>query len=213
MGEAWRERGAEDLRVYLDGHWEAREFAELLGHVEFLYDVARFSTYAPLGGQGPQLHLLSIDRYHLPFRYIDWEFEPDIESAYVRREIAQLANSVMSYSDGQSSGLRIAQIHMASPGVGDLAGIGKIVKEVRLFTENIIDRITQREDRAIAREAARQRVLTQKLNNAEKLLRLDEKIKLTSADRHAIVKEIMRSDNFIEGKIIERKITGIESND
>ncbi|MCK2056982.1 hypothetical protein [Methylobacterium sp. 37f] len=214
MTEAVSGGGADErpeigFRLNLDGKWSAIEFAELLEHLQFLNDVARLRNHEVRDLQGNSyIHVLPfIDRrssYNQRFR--DLQFDLEQESAYVRYQVRLFANEV---SPQERDDLQIVRMSLASPGNLDLAGFGKIAKEVRLFVEGIIDRFS--EDRKIETQLKRQKLVSAKIANANKILALGAKVDMPQADRQAILREVLDTDRFVETKVLEGKITDISS--
>jgi hypothetical protein len=109
--------------------------------------------------------------------------------------------------------LRVAQIEYASPGFTDIAGLGRIIAEIRKFVLGITDRIIAIDDRALSREERNQKILALKISNAEKLLKLSDKISIEPEARTALVRRVLQSDSIIEGRLLEGKITSFGGSD
>ena len=77
-----------------------------------------------------------------------------------------------------------------------------------IFT-GIIDRFIHHEDRKIARASASQDVLANKIKNAEALLKLSEKAGMNPDAQQLLVTEVLKSDYFLEGKLLSRQITRV----
>jgi len=107
--------------------------------------------------------------------------------------------------------LQVRKINYGSPGFADLAGVGKVMEQLRIFVTDITDRFLHKDDRAIARESAAQDLLAKKLKNAESLLKLGEKLGLDPEGKRILVSEILGADYFLEGKVISGQITSVET--
>jgi hypothetical protein len=199
------------LRIRIASGWTAWEFAELLEDVQFLADVAAFSE-AKLDGQTPMDFFTRRRQrraaYHDVFGDVRHELRDNL---YLRR--ADVHEFVKRYSNNRLSELQVHRLEFASPGLADLAGFGKIVEQVRIFLTDIIDRFLHTEDREIARGLAAQEVLARKLKNAEQLARLTDKVAIDPEMRQMLMAELLGVDKFIEGKVLNGQITGIETAD
>jgi hypothetical protein len=197
------------VRIRIANGWTASEFAALLGDVQFLADVAGFSE-AKLDGQTPMDFFTR--RRHRRTAYYD--FFGDVrdelrDNLYLRRSDVQ--EFLRRYSPNRVGELHVRRLELASPGLADLAGFGKIVEQVRIFLTDIIDRFLHKEDRAIARGMAAQEVLAKKLKNAEQLAKLIDKVSVDPQMQQMLMAEILGADQFIEGKVLSGQITGIET--
>jgi len=79
-------------------------------------------------------------------------------------------------------------------GFTDLAGIGKIVSEIRRFAFGVADRFLAAPDRALAREEKHQTIITKKLANAERLMKLSEKMELDPHTRNLMIRRALEID-------------------
>jgi hypothetical protein len=104
----------------------------------------------------------------------------------------------------------VRRIEFSSPGVVDLVGAGKVVEQVRLFVMDILDRYISTKDRAVAREAAQQDILSKKIKNASALMKLADSMKLEEQARIAILSTVLGTENFLLNSFDERKITSVE---
>jgi hypothetical protein len=198
------------LRLNIGERWSALEFGELMGQLQFIADAALFAQ-ARIDGQTsiffPLRRLRRVPGYYYdPF--IDVEEEMRFE-AYQRRVAIQ--DLFRSHSPQVSNQLEIKRTQYGSPGFVDLAGIGKVVEQVRMFMTDIMDRYLHREDREIARESAAQDVLAKKIRNAEALMNLYDKAGLGTEAKRVLIAEVLEIDYSIEGKLITGQITSIES--
>jgi hypothetical protein len=141
--------------------------------------------------------------------YVDMAFGAlpsfEIESLLARETARQIAKSTREYSE-----LQVSSIEHSSPGVVDLAGLGRVVKEVRLFVDGVIDRVVHSPDRALAREEKKQDILAKKLANAKKLLELKDKHLLDQELARALLKEALSIDHFMEDKVLDGKLISVD---
>lgn len=204
--------GDSSMRIEIAGEWSAEDFGEFFSQVNHLHNVAIFSSMRIDGQSLSPFGLWRLYRersYRIdPFLSVqaDLEFEVQRQRLEVRQELEQ-------YLPTPPDALRVASIEFASPGHIDFLGIGKAVAEVGNFITGIVDRIIQREDREIARDSAREDVKTKKLDNAEKLLRLSEKVGLNHEAQQALLRDVLSVDYFLEGKVLDGKITAVTYRD
>lgn len=200
---------AEFVRINIAKRWSATEFAELMSQMQFLADAALFAD-VKFDGQSP---------LYFPFRrlrrrtayfdpYLDVEDELK-EEANLRRLAVQ--SVLRDYVPPIPNDLQVRKINYGSPGFADLAGVGKVMEQLRIFVTDITDRFLHKDDRAIARESAAQDLLAKKLKNAESLLKLGEKLGLDPEGKRILVSEILGADYFLEGKVISGQITSVET--
>ena len=133
----------EAIRLFLDGRWNARDLSYALLEIE------NYAQYAQDG----------------EFRDAASPSELDVEGG---------ANSITIHGYRYEIGrLEILKISYASPGFCDLAGIGKVVEQLRIFLQFIIEFKSNRhikeldlEERRIAiRERKLQTIVYAKQNN------------------------------------------------
>jgi hypothetical protein len=196
------------IRINIARDWTASEFSELMSQLQFLADVALFSKVR-IDGQST---------IYFPFRrrrriaYYDVFFDPEDElrqDVYLRR--LEVHNFVRDFAPETPNDLRLSRLEFASPGFADLAGVGKIVEQLRIFLMDVTDRYLHKGDREIARESAAQDLLAKKIANAEAILNLGEKIGLTPESKQILLAEVLDADYFIEGKVLSGQITSVES--
>ncbi len=193
----------ETLRINIDGQWRAEDFSRLFSEFETLNELASFGQVR-IDGQSD----LRLWRIRLPrSRDRDWywsefgseeELEEEFESARVRVFLRHIA---------PRRPLIVKEIRFASPGHTDLSGLAGIMREVRLFVMDIADRFIAAPDRALAREDRHQSIMTKKLANAERLLKLSDKVDLDPALQRDLIRRTLETDRYIEDKIIDREIT------
>jgi hypothetical protein len=196
----------ETLRINIDGSWRATEFSRLFSEFETLNELASFGQVR-IDGQS-DLRLWPMRRPRS--RYYDWywtefgseqELEDEFESARVRVFLRRFA---------PRRPLIVKEIKFASPGHTDLGGLAGIMREIRLFVMDIADRFIAAPDRALAREDKHQSIMTKKLANAERLLKLSNKVDLDPALQRDLIRRTLETDRYIEDKIIDREITSFE---
>jgi hypothetical protein len=59
----------------------------------------------------------------------------------------------------------------------------------------------------------RQEIFEKKITNAERLLKLGEKVGLESEFKRNIMREVLAVDYFIESKFLDGKIVGVDEGD
>lgn len=126
------------------------ELGVFLGDLALLFAI-RFAL--DLGRRGVSDFLSSLRR---PDRYDPWPFS--------RRWS-------LTRPDEQ---LTVLRVQYGSPGFVDLLGIGKIVEQLRLFVEKLIDLRATRLRRGLENEAMRQEIKGKMIENARDFVRLAE---------------------------------------
>ena len=196
------------IRINIAHEWSASEFSELMSQLQFLADVALFAQ-VKIDGQSS---------IYFPFRrsprltYYDPLFDPEDElkqDVYLRR--LEVHSLLRDYGPGTPNELQIHRLEYASPGFADLAGLGKVMEQLRIFLTDITDRYLHKKDREIAREFAAQDLLAKKIANAEAILKLSDKVGLDGESRRALISEVLGADYFIEGKVLLGQIASIEA--
>ncbi|MBT8477047.1 MAG: hypothetical protein KJO78_16415 [Alphaproteobacteria bacterium] len=106
-------------------------------------------------------------------------------------------------SSGYSS-FEVKRVVFGSPGFADLAGIGKLVEQVRLFLQFLIERCDRRNDRVLD---SKERELEINRKKLELLRELGELV-----ETNPRFSEILRTNsaNDIIEAILEGRVTGIE---
>ena len=143
-------REDEAIRIEIEGEWSVYELGVFLGDLALLF-VIRFAL--DLGRRGVSDFLSSLRR---PDRYDPWPFS--------RRWS-------LTRPDEQ---LTVLRVQYGSPGFVDLLGIGKIVEQLRLFVEKLIDLRATRLRRGLENEAMRQEIKGKMIENARDFVRLAE---------------------------------------
>ncbi|WP_299201280.1 hypothetical protein [uncultured Tateyamaria sp.] len=106
-------------------------------------------------------------------------------------------------NDPMPGHLRIVRFNYASPGSFDLLGVAKIVEQLRLFLEFLIDLWTKRNDRQLDREERH-------LELAQRKLELIERIGNVQPNTIEFIEN--DASNSILAAVLERKITKVSSN-
>jgi Glycosyltransferase (GlcNAc) len=194
------------LRVNIAGTWEAQEFAQFFTEFETLNEMANFGA-VKVDGQSSLRGFIHYERSQPPRYWRDMQFEWEVQDGVADERLRYFLRA----ASGEHWPLRLKRMEFASPGFTDFAGIGKVVKEVRLFVTDIVDRFIAVPDRALAREEKRQSIVAKKIANAEKLMKLYDKTGLDPETRNDLIRRAIEVDRYIEDKIIEGRITSIES--
>lgn len=100
-------------RVEIDGDWTTREFAGF-----FTAMTAIYSSLAP--------------NYPVP---LNWEGDKGEIIKWTDKN-----NEFLWLSNSSESDFRVVKIQYGSPGFTDFAGLGAVLREIRLFLEFLIDR-------------------------------------------------------------------------
>lgn len=85
--------------------------------------------------------------------------------------------------------LAVERIKYASLGVTDLSGLGKVVREIRIFVRDILERRDTKEDRELSRESKRQDILAKKIANAERLVKLSKSAEMGPKARNRMIEQ------------------------
>jgi hypothetical protein len=195
----------EILRINIDGEWRAEEFAQLFTEFEVLNELASFAQIRVDGQSDLRLWPFRRRRQRDYWHFSEFDNELDLQEDY---EGARVRAFVRSVSPRRP--LIVKEIKFASPGHTDLGGLAGIMREVRLFVMDIADRFIAAPDRALAREDKHQSIMTKKLANAERLLKLSNKADLDPALQRDLIRRTLEIDRYIEDKIIDREITSFE---
>ena len=195
------------LRIEIDGHWSVSDFSQLFEEFEVLNLMAGYG----IASQDEQQGRIYLDWYSAfsgrPMRFAPtWSrsYELEIETEDYFREIAlrKFMNDLTSIPD-----LQVRAMQFASPGFVDLLGAGRIVGHISKFILGITDRYLARGDRELAREQTKQKILKDKIANAEALLKLGSKIHMDPEAQRQLIRRALEIDEYIEGKLIDQKIT------
>jgi hypothetical protein len=181
------------IRISIDGKWTAVEFSTLFGDMEFLAKLAMLKGFE----DEEALKFLNTHRFSNFDRQYDWDGYRGYGLVDGIRRLPPV--------------LIVGSVRFESPGWSDLLGAGKVVRELRLFLTDIIDRFMKREDRAIERDIQRQELLARKLANAAKLIEVARKAGMDDGARTELMHRVVAIDNFIEGQIAQQKITDVRS--
>ncbi len=196
----------EKLRINIDGSWSAEDFSRLFTEFEILNELASFGRLE-IGGQS-DLRFFHLRRR--PVQAYDWYWHDFDNEVALREEFesARLRNLIRNTTPRRL--LIVKEIKFSSPGHTDLVGLAGIIKEIRLFVMDIVDRFIAAPDRALAREEKHQSVLTRKLDNAERLLKLSNKIDLDTKLQRDLIRRTLETDRYIEDRLIDREIKSFE---
>lgn len=176
----------EALRFEIGGSWSVMEMAQLLGTVDRLYEVpARTHWEGEL--KPPPEGLMYLDRlgYMSDPRFLDDELR-----------------------------LRLLRIRHESPGFVDIAGIGKVIEQVRLFAEKLIDLRKQREREGLENEylaAQIQQVKTENLRSFTQALREAGELGLREREIRHLVLDLDHHQERLAGFIEEGKVTDVDT--
>lgn len=197
------------LRVEIDGHWAAAEFAVLFAEMENLNVMAQFSLLKIDGQTALPFRWRPGRAFHYENFWYDAEFEEEVRDVIARTELRAYMRDLL----GEAWPLQVKEVRFASPGFGDFAGLGRVVAEVRKFALGVTDRFLAKEDRELAREHTRQTILKEKLANAERFLKLADKSGIDRETRNQMLRRVLASDYYLESKVLEGKITDIKEVD
>jgi hypothetical protein len=176
----------EILRVRIDGEWTAPEFEELFSSFNLLNGLAQ------VGGQRLT---------HQSHAWLETLSVPDSDFERFARLFAAVALKNIFSDRNSFTPLTVSQVKFASPGFTDLGGVGKVLKEIRLFVKDILDRRDSQEDRHLAREEKKQLIMQKKIANAERLIKLSDKMGMDRATVNALAMQAIDVDDFIERQI------------
>lgn len=173
----------ETLRLEIAGSWAVVDMAQFLATLERFYDIpARAHAGAELPSY-PQSVVLSD-----PMRYMG---DP--------------------WLLGEEWRLRLLRIRHESPGFVDLIGIGKVVKELRLFTEKLIDLKQERrrqglEDAYLIEQT--QQLKVENLRATMQLLSEADQLGLNEREIRHLALDVDKVQDRLAGFIEEEKVTG-----
>jgi hypothetical protein len=198
------------LRFYIDSQWNVSDFSEFFEEVQFLYEIAHFGTLR-IDGQ-TSIPFLPLRRHR--YQTLSWDdildYDSNLGKPVEEDLIARLeARRFVRYFQPFPQ-LSVRAISYASPGFTDLVGAGKVLEQIRLFATDIMDRWIHKEDRRLDREAKAQEVFHRKIENCERLLALHDKGGMDGVATRTLIRELLKADLLIEGKMIEGKIGKVE---
>ena len=205
------ELGDDRIKIRIDGDWSATEFAEFFTQMAFLYKAAAFGGIR-IDGQ-TAVPLMSSRRYfrrrresfYNPFDPLEWDLQDEADEG--RKNIERMLDAYAHMSDVP---LTVVRIKYGSPGFVDLAGLGRALREVRIFLLGITNLWLHKRDREIARASASQDVIAKKIKNAENLLKLGDKAGLDPVERQALVRAVLDTGQYVDAKILSKQITGVK---
>jgi hypothetical protein len=200
------EKAEEVLRIHIAGRWATDDFSQFFTEFGTLNEMAHFGQVR-VDGQS-SVSLWRIVRGARPIYSPYWS-DPELElTIQTEVEETRLRHFLREVSAHQP--LRVKEIEFASPGFTDLAGVGRVVREIRLFAMDIADRFIARPDRALAREEKHQSIVAKKIANAERILKLSDKIDLDPVTRRELIRRALEIDRYVETQIIDGKITSFD---
>ncbi|MDA9523880.1 hypothetical protein XI06_27280 [Bradyrhizobium sp. CCBAU 11434] len=197
------------LRVEIDGAWTPAEFSELFKEIEVLNEIASFGDTEESEDNDRMWLGLNLRFSGRPLRFgpawtndeaLEIEVEDYYREAVVRRFVTDVA---------YIPSLHVAAIQYASPGFVDIAGAGRIVGHISKFILGIADRLIALEDRRLAREQTKQKILKQKIENADALLKLGTKVNLDIDAKRQLVRRVLEIDEYFQNQLLDQKITSV----
>jgi hypothetical protein len=194
------------LRIEIDGIWTVAEFSKLFEEFEILNEMAAYGE----GSQDEQSgRYLVRDAFYpgRPFRFSpawtdSYDLEVKTEDYFREAALRRFMNAFTEIPE-----LQVRAIKFASPGFVDFLGAGRIVGHISKFILCVTDRYLGREDRALAREDKKQKILRQKIANAENLLKLGVKVHMDHEAQRQLVRRALEIDEYFESNLIDQKIT------
>jgi hypothetical protein len=193
----------EIIRIKIAETWTVHEFEELMSSLQFLRNIALLSELEQ-SGVDAVLSVLEQREQNTA------NLEQDLTLSYVGAHFFRLQLQMIFASAEDQYALELHRLQFASPGFVDVAGLGKVVEQIRIFATDIYDRYANREDRKIARKIAEQELLAKKIANAEALLKLGKRVGLDKHGYRTLVGEVLNVDNFISDQTESGKIVGIK---
>lgn len=113
--------------------------------------------------------------------------------------------------------MNLVAFQFSSPGFHDLAGIGKIIEQFRLFVEGMVDRGSRRRIlKAEGRikeydaELRQQELVALKIENAAAFISLCSELELPKERVNEIMPSLLKSTDIIDEDILDGRIIGIE---
>jgi hypothetical protein len=142
------------VRIEIDGRWSALDMAEFLTDLSLLYDIRAGLT---LGDRRFQKEL------HWWVR--EWRYGP-------RRRRPRSEPWPWPPFRPHAEPLQIERIRYASPGLVDVAGVGKVIEELRHFLEKLIDLRAKRKREGLENEVIEEEIKAKRIENARNFIRL-----------------------------------------
>lgn len=193
----------EIFRIKIAESWSVLEFEELMSSLQFLRNVILLSDLEK-SGLDVVLSLLE-DRAKRTENV-----EADSALDYIGTQFFRAQLQMIFTLAEEDYRLVVHRLQFASPGFVDIAGVGKVVEQIRIFLTEIYDRASSREDRKIAREIAEQELIAKKIANAEAMLKLGKHAGLDKHSSIMLVAEVMKVDKLISDKTTAGKLVAIE---
>jgi hypothetical protein len=215
----------EHLVISIAGRWAASEFSAELSAIEYFYisevifsDLER--RYAP------DFAYMSLEHRSV-WRLLRMRYFYSLGAALKRLSMSTDERTLMLLSRGATpeiiarftvpgvpiGTLQVSKLEYSSPGLQDLAGVGKIIKEVRIFIKYLMDRSQRREEHEAKMERQRVDNETKHIQNQERALRLLQRAGYTKKQIRAIMEQRARQQRIIEDLIDAGKITQVASTD
>lgn len=169
------------LRVDLGGQWLVDEFAAMLSDFQRLYEI--------------RAALDSDVASRLRWGVLQRDRRTDVPPWLA------IGVPLVTYSPWR---LTLSQVEYASPGFVDLLGAGKIIEQIRIFAQYLLDRPDERKRAALERE-------TMRLQNAQLFLNLERdalEIGLQPGTVRSLLLEVSDTEDRLSGSIEAGRITG-----
>jgi hypothetical protein len=189
--------GVDRLRLRIEGAWLARDFSDVFRELQFLYEVCCLAAV--------DRDVEALNRLRESLSGMDI-----INHLFQRLSVRSRVRSAAKRIEIGPRDVTVAKINYASPGVCDLVGIARAVREMRILITDMVDRYLHRENRALKRSALHQDVMAKRIRNAGAAYKLAKKIGMDHHATEVLLQQILRSDDVIGKRISEGKITHIE---
>jgi len=186
------------LRIHIDGEWSIGDFGDFFNDLEYLITIG-----SPHQEQLTQL---------LKFRILQSELiEGRFPFASPSDGDRQARMVVVRYFRQSHPALeKVKRISFASPGVVDIAGVGKLAKVIKDIIFGVTDRILDADMRAAKLEAQRQKNIKAMLANANQLIAIGNKLKMTDETKLILVREVLAIEHVLEGMVEKGKLKKVE---
>jgi hypothetical protein len=171
----------EGLRIEIGERWSAREMSGLLADISAVYEVR-----------------LSLDYDNLALEMRRTWFNQEAPSGAVPFAVDLAWMPPLVGEDP----LRVQAIEYGSPGFVDLVGIGKVVEQVRLFVEKLIDLSETRRRSRLENASLAQDVSAKEIANARSLVQLTVEARLAGLNEEDIDRLVQGVDG-IQGRLLD----------
>jgi hypothetical protein len=187
------------LRIGIEGHWEAREFAESLHVLDYLYTMRLLIA----------LEFEDLREYREHMKLYPPPFFHGESSLLALVKLHTLRSDLLEPQER----LAIQRIHYGSPGIKDVIGIGEIIKHLKDFLIHLIDLAVTKRRRELENE--RRQLENQKLQieNAKKFVELAQKCGCSKTEMRQLVGEVVRASVPLQQLAAAGKITSAETID